>query len=342
MTSLITPETGAPPVTTPRPPRGASALEKLHKAPPWTGIAVLVVAMFVFMALLNEYFLTYANLNNVMRGAVVPLLLAIGTTYVITIGMIDLSLASLMALNTVILLGFMDAGIPVPFAVLGVVIASALLAGVGNGLLIAKFQLFFMVVTLGTMSVFRAVAQLGTDGNSVQLYDREGFDFVVWLGDGSVGPISVPVALALILLVGSMALMKYTTLGRSLMAVGGNPEAARIAGIPVERVQIAAFALNGLFVGIAAVVMAGRIQAASPTIGTGMELEVIAAVLLGGSSFMGGNSTFVGTFIGVLFVSLLANVLNLLEVQMFWQGMVTGVVLIVAVGIDRMRSRGRT
>lgn len=342
MTSLITSTEGPAPATTPDPGRGTSLADKLRKAPPWTGIALLVVAMFVFMSLTNEYFLTYSNLNNVMRGAVVPLLLAIGTTYVITIGMIDLSLASLMALNTVILLSFMDAGIPVPLAVLAVIACSTVLAGIGNGFLIAKFQLFFMVVTLGTMSVFRAIAQLRTDGNSVQLYDREGFDFVVWLGDGSIGPVSVPVALALILLVGSMALMKYTTLGRSLMAVGGNPEAARIAGIPVERVQIAAFALNGAFIGIAGVVMAGRIQAASPAIGNGMELEVIAAVLLGGSSFMGGNSTFVGTFIGVLFVSLLANVLNLMEVQMFWQGMVTGLVLIIAVGIDRMRSRGRT
>ncbi len=342
MTSLLTPATGSAPETEQGPARGQSVLEMLRKTPPWTGIAVLVVLMFVFMSASNEFFLTYANLNNVMRGAVVPLLLAIGTTYVITTGMIDLSLASLMALNTVILLGFMDAGLPVPLAVLAVVITSAALSGLVNGLLIAKFQLFFMVVTLGTMSVFRAIAQLRTDGNSVQLYDREGFDFVVWLGDGSIGPVSVPVALALILLVGSMALMKYTTLGRSLLAVGGNPEAARIAGIPVERVQMAAFGLNGVFVGVAAVVMAGRIQAASPTIGTGMELEVIAAVLLGGSSFMGGNSTFVGTFIGVVFVSLLANVLNLMEVQMFWQGMVTGLVLIVAVAIDRMRSRGRT
>ncbi|MFS3129961.1 ABC transporter permease [Nocardioides sp. Bht2] len=341
MTSLLTP-TGSAPQAAPSPARAATAVELLRKAPPWTGIAVLVVAMFVYMSATNEFFLTYANLNNVMRGAVVPLLLAIGTTYVITIGMIDLSLASLMALNTVILLGFMDAGLPVPVAVCAVIACSAVLGGLGNGLFIAKFQMSFMVVTLGTMSVFKAIAQLRTDGNSVQLYDRDGFDFVVWLGDGSVGPISVPVALALILLVGSMLLMKFTTLGRSLLAIGGNPEAARIAGIPVERVQMAAFALNGVFVGIAGVVMAGRIQAASPTIGAGMELEVIAAVLLGGSSFMGGNSTFVGTFIGVLFVSLLANVLNLMEVQMFWQGMVTGLVLIVAVGIDRMRSRGRT
>ncbi len=342
MTSVLSPAPGVDPEVGPAIGRPTSMGERLRKAPPWIGIAVLVVAMFVFMAATNEYFLTYSNLNNVMRGAVVPLLLAIGTTFVITTGMIDLSLASLMALNTVLLLGFMNAGLPVPLAVLAVMVASAAIGAVANGVLIAKFQLSFMVVTLGTMSVFKAIAQLRTDGNSVQLSGRDGFDFVVWLGDGKVAGVSVPVAMVLLLLVASMLLMKYTTLGRSLLAVGGNPEAARIAGIPVERIQIAAFALNGVFVGLAAVVMAGRIQAASPTIGSGMELEVIAAVLLGGSSMMGGNATFVGTFMGVVFVSLLANVLNLLEVQMFFQGLVTGLVLIVAVGIDRLRSRART
>ncbi|MFC9518111.1 ABC transporter permease [Nocardiaceae bacterium NPDC056970] len=340
MTSLLSSKAPSAPGAAAAAPR--TFTERFRAAPPWTGIAVLVVVMFAFMALSNDYFLTYSNLNNVLRGAVVPLLLAIGTTFVITTGMIDLSLGSLLALNTVILLGFMNAGVPVPIAVLGVVIASAALGGLVNGFLIAKFQLFFMVVTLGTMSIFRAAAQLGTDGNSVQLYDRPGFDFVAWLGDGSIGPVSVPVALAVLLLLGSIALMRFTTLGRSLLAVGGNSDAARIAGIPVERVQILAFALNGVFVGVAAVVMAGRIQAASPAIGTGMELQVIAAVLLGGSSFMGGRSTFVGTFIGVVFVSLLANVLNLMDVQMFWQGMVTGIVLIVAVSVDRIRSKARS
>lgn len=323
-------------------PSGSRARTLLRNAPPWSGIGVLVIVTIIAMAIYDDYFLTYANLNNVMRGAVVPLLLAIGTTFVITTGMIDLSLGSLMALNTVIMLGFMDAGVPVPLAVIAVVIVSAALGGLVNGLLIAKFQLFFMVVTLGTMSVFRSIAQLRTDGNSVQLHDREGFSFVAWLGDGSIGPVSVPVAMAVILLLGSMALMRYTTFGRNLLAVSGNTGAARLAGIPVERIQMIAFGLNGAFIGVAAIVMSGRIEAASPSIGTGIELQVIAAVLLGGSSFMGGRSTFVGTLVGVIFVQILANALNLLDVQMFWQGMVTGVVLIAAVAIDRMRIRSNS
>lgn len=312
----------------------------LRAAPPWTGIAILVVAMFIVMSIANDNFLSFVNLNNVLRGAAVPLLLGIGTTFVLTIGMIDLSLGALLALNSVIMLAVLDSGAPIFIAIPAVIVASTLLGGFANGFLIARFQLFFLVVTLGTMSIFRAVAQLWTGGTSVQLYDRPGFGVVAWLGDGQIGFVSVPFAISLVLLVLAILLMRYTTLGRNFMAIGGNPRAARLAGIPVERVQVAAFALNGLFVGIAGVLMTGRIQAASPALGMGLELEVIAAVLLGGSSFLGGNSTFIGTFIGVLFVSLLANMLNLLSVPLFWQGVVTGAVLIIAVAIDRLR-RGR-
>lgn len=311
----------------------------ISKAPPWTGVGVLILLVAIWMGLTNDYFLTYTNLNNVLRGASAPLLLAVGTTFLITTGMIDLSLGSLLALSTMILLGFMNLGVPVPLAALLAIVASSALGGLVNGVLIARYKLFFMVVTLGSMSIFRAVAQLPSEGNSVALGRRDGFGFVRWLGDGEIGPVSVPVVLSLVGLVSAALVLKYTNFGRSVMAVGGNEDAARLAGIPVERVRILTFAVNGLFVGIAAMVMSGRIQAASPNIGSGMELQVIAAVLLGGSSFMGGASTMAGTFAGVMFVAVLQNALNLMQVQVFWQGVVTGVVLIAAVGLDRLRAR---
>lgn len=323
-----------------RPSRALAAF--ITKAPPWTGVGVLILVIVVGMALTNDVFLTYTNLNNVLRGAAAPLLLGVGATFVITTGMIDLSLGSLLALTTVVLLGFMNLGLPVPLAVLCAIVVAALLGGAVNGVLIAKGKLFFMVVTLGTMAIFRSAAQLPTEGNSVALAARDGFGFVQWIGDGKVGPISVPVALAILLLVLSAAAMKYTNFGRSVNAVGGNEAAARLAGIAVDRVRIAVFTINGVFVGIAGIVMAGRLSTASPSIGTGMELQVIAAVLLGGSSFMGGSSTLMGTFIGILFTSVLQNALNLMEVQVFWQGVVTGVVLIAAVGIDRLRTKRST
>lgn len=325
------------------PGAGGSARTKqissyITKAPPWTGVGVLTMIIVVGMALLSDVFFTYTNLNNILRGAAAPLLLGIGTTFVITTGMIDLSMGSLLALTSMMVLGFMNIGLPVPLAVLAAIAAATLLGGGINGLLIAKSKLFFLVVTLGTMAIFRSAAQLPTQGNSITLAGRDGFGFVQWVGDGKVGPISVPVFLAITLLLLSAAVMRYTNFGRSVNAVGGNESAARLAGIAVDRVRISVFAINGFFVGVAGVVVSGRLSTASPSVGQGVELQVIAAVLLGGSSFMGGSSTLVGTFIGVLFTAVLQNALNLMEVQVFWQGIVTGVVLIAAVAIDRVRT----
>jgi ribose transport system permease protein len=184
------------------------------------------------------------------------------------------------------------------------------------------------------------VAQLPTDGLSVQLSDRPGFALLQWLGDGEVGPVSVPVAVAVLLLALASLLMRLTNFGRQVYAVGGNEHAARLSGISVDRVRIAVFAVNGLLVGVAAVLFTGRIQSGSPLIGAGIELEVVAAVLLGGTSFLGGQSSLLGTTIGVLFIAVLQNGLNLVGVQALWRGVITGVVLILAVWVDRLRRGG--
>jgi ribose transport system permease protein len=230
-------------------------------------------------------------------------------------------------------------GMPAWLALIATVLAGGVL-GATNGLLIAKAGLSFFVVTLGTLAIFRSAAQLPTQGISVQLSDKPGFSLFSWLGDGRVGKVSVPVVVAALALAAAFAVMRWTNFGRQVYAVGGNEHAARLSGINVQRVRVAVFAVNGLLVGIAAILFVGRIQAGSPLIGAGIELEVIAAVLLGGTSFLGGQSSLVGTTLGVLFIAVLQNGLNLLGVQALWRGVVTGVVLILAVWVDRLR-RGR-
>jgi ribose transport system permease protein len=150
----------------------------------------------------------------------------------------------------------------------------------------------------------------------------------------------VPVAVAVLLLAVAFLLMRLTNFGRQVYAVGGNEHAARLSGISVDRVRIAVFVVNGLLVGVAAVLFTGRIQSGSPLIGAGIELEVVAAVLLGGTSFLGGQSSLLGTTIGVLFIAVLQNGLNLVGVQALWRGVITGVVLILAVWVDRLRRGG--
>jgi ribose transport system permease protein len=294
--------------------------------------------MFIGLALTEDLFLSYTNLNNVLRGMAIPLLMAVGSTILLTTGMIDLSIGSMLALGTMIVAGFLFLGLPGWVAVLGTMVVCGLLGGGLNGLLVAKAKLSFFVVTLGTLALFRSAAQIPTNGLSVQLPDNG--EFVEWLGDGRVGSVSVPVTLSLGILVVSILVMRSTTFGRAVFAVGGNEQAARLAGIPVDRVRVGVFAINGVLVGLAAVVFTGRIRAGSPLVGAGIELEVIAAVLLGGTSFLGGAGSMVGTLIGVLFIAVLQNGLNLLGVQALWQGVVTGGVLILAVWVDRVRRPG--
>jgi ribose transport system permease protein len=159
------------------------------------------------------------------------------------------------------------------------------------------------------------------------------------MGDGDLGPVPAPVVIAIVLLIGGWFVLRSTTFGHAMSALGGNETAARLSGIRVARVKIIAFALNGLLIGLAAVIITGRLRTGAPDAGTGVELQVIAAVLLGGSSFFGGASSMVGTFIGVLFVAVLQNGMNLMGVQVFWQGLVTGVVLIAAVWLGQLRTR---
>jgi ribose transport system permease protein len=269
----------------------------------------------------------------------IPLLLAIGATLLLTTGMIDLSIGSMLALCTMVAAGGFHIGLPAPLVVVATVLAGGVLGSL-NGVLVAKVGLSFFVVTLGTLAVFRSVAQLPTSGLSIQLSTEPGFDLIAWLGDGSIGRLSVPVIIAVGCLVLFAVLLRWTNLGRQVYAVGGNENAARLAGMRVDRVRVMVFAVNGLLVGVAAVLFTGRIQAGSPLIGAGIELEVIAAVLLGGTSFLGGQSSLLGTALGVLFIAVLQNGLTMVGVQTLWQGVITGSVLILAVWVDRVRSRG--
>jgi ribose transport system permease protein len=312
----------------------------MARAPTWTGVGVVLCAMVIGLTVTQSLFLTNANLTNVLKGASINLLLAIGMTFLLTTGAVDLSIGSMLALSAMILAGQMTHGVPIVLAVLGTIAAGAVLGGGVNGVLVTKAKLSFFVVTLGTLALFRSLAQIPTQGLSVELYNKKGVRLIETIGDGTVLGVSVPIVLSLGVLVLSMLVLRYTNFGRSVFAVGGNESAARLAGIPVDRVRIAVFAINGALVGLAAVMFAGRIQSASPLIAVGIELEVIAAVLLGGTSFLGGASSMLGTAIGVMFIAVLQNGLNLFGVQALWQGVVTGSVLILAVWVDRIRRPG--
>lgn len=305
----------------------------------WTGIGVVLVVLVVALAIAKPEFRDDDNIWNVLRANAIPIVMACGMTFVILARGIDLSVGSMLALVSMLLGEAIIHDVPGWLAVIAAVLAGFGL-GLVNGLLVGKVHINFFVVTLGTLIMFRGGAYLVTNALPIPLYDEPDAGVTRTLGDGNVGSVPVPAIIAAVVFVACYAILRWTVFGRAVYASGGNPTAARIAGIPVDQVQVAVYALSGLLAGLAAVMFTGRTGTADAQIGSGLELQVIAAVLLGGVSFAGGAGTIVGTLVGALLLAVINNGLDLYSVSTFWQLVVTGSILIFAVFLDRFRRAG--
>jgi ribose transport system permease protein len=310
----------------------------LAALPPWAGIVTATVVLVLVLSASQSLFLTTQNFQTVLAGLSPVLVMAVGTTMLITLGYVDLSIGSLMALSMVVLSGLMATSLPGVVVVLAAILFAGAASGLTAGLLVGRVGLSFFVVTLGLLTIFRSAAQVPTEGVP-RLLGGSGAATVDRLGNGSIGIVPAPFLVAVLVVVVGATLASRTELGNAVRAIGGNEVAARLAGIPVARVKLLVFAFSGLTVGVAALLFAGRSVSADPNAGAGLELAVIAGVLLGGSSFQGGSATYLGTFFGVLFVAVVQNGLDLYGVDAFWQGTVTGAVLIAAVGLELLRKR---
>lgn len=302
----------------------------------WTGIGIVLMVLVVALAIAEPNFRTDDNIWNLLRANAIPIVMACGMTFVILARGIDLSVASMLALCSMFLGTALVNGWPGELAIVAI-IGAGLGLGLVNGLLIGKAAINFFVVTLGTAIIFRSGSLLITEGDTITLFGVDGFDPVATLGDSNIGPVPVPAIVAAGVFVICYLVLRWSVFGRSVYAVGGNPDAARLAGIAVDRVTVAVYAISGLLVGLASVMYTGRIASATPQVGTGLELQVIAAVLLGGVSFTGGVGSVVGALIGSLLIAVINNGLDLTGVSAFWQGIVTGGILIFAVFLDRFR-----
>jgi ribose transport system permease protein len=302
----------------------------------YAGVLVVLALACVLLAVTQEQFLTTANAINVLETNAVLLVVAVGLTFVLLVGGIDLSIGGTMALSAVLLWELaVRRSLPVPLAVVIVVSAAFVLGFCVNGLLIGRVGLSFLVVTIGTASLYRGIAQVRTGGQSQSLYEQTAlieFGSARWLGL----PVTVWIAVTVLLL--GMLVLRHTGYGRMVYVTGGNPEAARMSGINTALVRVSVFGIAGGLAGLAAVMDASRLTAASPSAATGIELTAGAAVLLGGTSFMGGRGTLLGTLLGVLFLGVLQNGLTLSGTSPFWSGIVSGAVLIAAIFVDRLRN----
>jgi len=300
----------------------------------YLGVLAVLGLLVVLLGVTQPQFLTPENFLNIAESNVVLLLVATGLTFVLLTGGIDLSVGAMMGFTAVVcwrLLSWM----PAPAAVIAAV-AIALVTGlVTNGLLIGRARLSFLVVTIGTGSLLHGLAQVWSGGQSQTVFEHT---FLVNLGSSRPAGVPLTVLIAAVVFVLAVLVLRYTGFGRMVYAVGGNPEAARLAGINVTGTRVAVYTLCGALAGLAGVIGTARLTSASPDAGLGMELTAGAAVLLGGTSFMGGRGSLLGTLLGVLFLGVLQNGVTLAGVSPFWSNVVSGTVLIVAIGIDRLRT----
>ncbi|MGW0705250.1 ABC transporter permease/substrate-binding protein [Streptomyces sp. NPDC002643] len=310
---------------------GASGLRRLLLD---NGALTALIALVIAMSVLSGDFLTTDNLLNIGVQAAVTAILAFGVTFVIVSAGIDLSVGSVAALSaTVLAWSATSEGVPVWIAVI-LAIATGLACGLVNGALISYGKLPPFIATLAMLSVGRGLSLVISQGSPIAFPES-----VSHLGDTLGGWLPVPVLVMIVMGLVTAVILGRTYIGRSMYAIGGNEEAARLSGLRVKRQKLAIYALSGLFAAAAGIVLASRLSSAQPQAAQGYELDAIAAVVIGGASLAGGTGKASGTLIGALILAVLRNGLNLLSVSAFWQQVVIGVVIALAVLLDTVRRK---
>ncbi len=300
---------------------------------PLTTLAVL----FIALSLASPYFLTYTNLASVVRQTAVINVMALGMTLIIIAGGIDLSVGAVMAFSGLLGTMALEAGWSIPAS-----IALALVCGCGwglaNGLLITQLRINPFIVTLGTLGIARGITLIISNGLPVHRIPKE-FAFI---GEGNL--LGVPFVLWILVVCAALThvILEHTRMGRYVFAIGSNPEAAWYTGIPVAFHTTAVYAYGGVLCGLAGMIEASRLMTGQPTAGQGYELQVIAAVVIGGGSLRGGEGSVPGTLVGAFIMGLLANGSDLLGISPYLQQAIIGAVIILAVAVDELRKRRLT
>jgi ribose transport system permease protein len=292
----------------------------------------LLALLSLALSLISPYFFTLNNILNLMDQSVITGIVAIGQTFVILIGGIDLSVGSLVG-ATGIIFGLALAALPLPLAIPAAILAGGL-AGFVNGFIITKGRVAAFIVTLGMMSVGRSMAYVLSGANSITQLPES----LANLASDSLLGVPINFLVLLILYAVAWYYLTFTKGGRTIYAIGSNAEAARAAGLRVDFYSILVYVISGALSAVAAVFLAARILSIDPIAGNGLELDTIAGVVIGGASLFGGRGTIIGTFIGVLIMVLIRNGLNLLNVNPYWQGTAIGSIIVAAVLLERFLS----
>ena len=296
--------------------------------------AIIFVLLLIFLSFTTSKFLTTSNIINVLRQVSYQGIIAVGMTMILIMGQIDMSVGSLVAFAAVVNALFLKSGMPIPLSILATLAISSLW-GVVNGYVMARFRMHAFLVTMATMTLIRGVTYTLTGGYPVGGLPQGFFVY----GAGQVGFIPLPVIYMFVILAVGAFVLSSTPFGRSIYAVGGNEDAARLSGINVMRVKVGVFIVSAFVSAIAGLVLSSRLMAGSPEVGIGWELDVIAAVIIGGTNLFGGEGNLAGTFLGVLFIGVLTNGMILLDVTPYMQLVVRGLVILSAVILNSLQEK---
>lgn len=299
-------------------------------------LIVPILIIVVVLALVEPKFVSPVNIENIVRLAAIYIIMGVGQTFVMTSANIDLSIGSMAALimaliGTVVLGGH---GVPLGIAI---ALILGLAFGVLNGVIVTKLKVPALLATLGVLVTYRGVVQEYMYGS----YHVRFPESLRFLGQGSLIGVPMPVVVALAVAIAGWLILRYTRFGRHVIAVGSNEQAAQRAGINVDRVKIGVFALQGFLVGLAAILFMGRLNSAHPSFGIGLELHIIAGVVLGGTLLFGGYGTILGTVLGLMLIGILENGLLLAGAGFFWQQIFLGMLIIAAVAVQLYFHRKR-
>ncbi|MCC6945712.1 MAG: ABC transporter permease [Thermomicrobiales bacterium] len=298
-------------------------------------LSLIILSLLIWSQ--ESVFMTSGNWTNIARQAALMAILGVGMTFVILTGGIDLSVGSILALSAVsgaLLIDRHGWGMEAVLVTLGV----GMLCGLINGLIITIGRIPPFIVTLGTMQIFRGVASEITAGEPISFLTASVPNFNIF-GTRELGPFPAPVIIAFCTFVVGFLILRYTRLGLYVFAIGGNETATRFSGVQINRYKLAVYTFMGLCCGVAAVMLSSRLNSAKADFATGEELNAIAAVVIGGTSLFGGEGTLVGTMIGALLMAVIRNGLTLMHISAFYQQIVIGAVIILAVLVDQLRRR---
>jgi ribose transport system permease protein len=299
-------------------------------------LLAIIIAIVVAMSALSPFFFSMANFRAISIGLAPTAIIAVGMTILLISGGFDLSVGATLALCSTLTAFALVEGAGIPLAI-AAGLAGGGLVGLGNGLIVTQFRVNPLVATLGTMSVARGAALVMTEGFSISSLPPA----FAAIGQSSFAGIPTMVWITLVIVILGDLGLRHSVFLRQVYFVGGNEKAARLSGLAVDRIRIVAYLVTGLLAALAGVLLSSRLMSGMPTAGNALELQVLAACVIGGASLRGGEGTVLGAFLGVIFVALVNNAMTMLAVSIYWQMIVTGAVLVGAVALDMLVRRRR-